>query len=518
MSSSSRHVLAIDLGTSGPKVALVSEHGDIAAAAARQVATRFIPPDGAEQEPEEIWGAIRGAVREITAKAELPPEAIVAVTCASQYFSVVPVDAEGAALGPLIVWMDSRGGRHAQALLGSKPDAFQRWVEIHGIPPLPSGGDSLSKLFWVRAERPEIWRRARAVLEPVDWLSMRLSGRCTSNVCTAFPFLLTDNRRLDALEWSAPLVELADLDPAKLPELVAPNAIIGEIRSNVAAELGLHPRTKIISGVNDTQAAAIAAATFRPGTAAVNVGTTGQIIVHLDGMKSDVFKALVSMPSPVAGRYMLMAENGIAAKALDHFLGKVIFFSDALADHANDAPFAGVEAAVGAAPAGAGGVLFLPWLTGTVAPDANSRARGAFVNLSLESDRPRLLRAVLEGVAFSMRGLLPEVEQMAGIRTGELRFSGGGARSDVWAQILADVLDRPILPLADPVHSNNRASALLAFEALGLASLEGVDRFCPLRRRFEPRAGNRDVYDHLFAQFKATYDGLRPVFDALNRG
>jgi sugar (pentulose or hexulose) kinase len=115
-----------------------------------------------------------------------------------------------------------------------------------------------------------------------------------------------------------------------------------------------------------------------------------------------------------------------------------------------------------------------------------------------------------------MRGLLPAVEELSGSTFPELRFSGGGARSDAWAQILADVLDRPVSPLADPVHSNNRASALLAFDALGIAGLDEIERFCPLRGRVEPLRQNREVYDHLFAQFRAAYDGLRPVFDALN--
>lgn len=516
MSPSPRHVLAIDLGTSGPKVALVSERGEIAASTSRQVTTRFLPPTGAEQEPAEIWAAIRSAVQQVIDMAGLPREAIVAVACAAQYFSVVPVDAQGDAVGPLLVWMDGRGGPHALSIHMNHPDAFERWVEIHGIPPLPSGGDSLAKILWVQHERPDVWERTHCFLEPVDWVLMRLSGRFTANVCSAFPLLLTDCRRLDALDWDAELLDLAGVDRAKLPELVPPNSIIGDILPDVADDLGLHHGTKVISGVNDTQAAAIATATFRPGCAAVNAGTTGQILSHLGDRRSDIAKALVSMPSPIAGRYMLMAENGIAAKALDHFLSSVIFSNDALADHATDAPFAGIEAAVRAAPAGAGGVLYLPWLTGTVAPDANPQARGAFINLSLESDRPRLVRAVLEGVAFSMRGLLPAVEELSGSTFAELRFSGGGARSDAWAQILADVLDRPVLPLADPVHSNNRASALLAFDALGIAGLDEIERFCPLRGRVEPLGQNREVYDHLFAQFRAAYDGLRPVFDALN--
>src|SRR5262245_38984720 len=209
MTAALRHVLAIDLGTSGPKVALVSERGDLTARAARPVTTRFLPPHGAEQDPAEIWGAIRSAIHQVVDEGQVPREAIVAVGCASQYFSVIPVDAKGEAVGSLIVWMDGRGGPHALSLYADNPSAFDRWVEIHGIPPLPSGGDSLSKTLWIKRDRPDLWKRARGVLEPVDWVLMRLTGRCTTNVCTAFPFLLTDSRRLDALEWSDELLELA---------------------------------------------------------------------------------------------------------------------------------------------------------------------------------------------------------------------------------------------------------------------------------------------------------------------
>jgi len=516
MSSSARHVLAIDLGTSGPKVALVSETGEVAAHAARSVPIRFLPPLGAEQDPEEIWRAIRSAVGEVLGNAGLARDAIVAVACTSQYSSVVPVDSDGAPTTNLLLWMDGRGGPHATALLERHPDAFVRWLDVHAFPPLSSGTDSLSKMLWVRNEHPEIWKRTRCFFEPMDWLLMRLTGRFTANVGTAFTMLLTDNRDLGSLEWAAELLELAGIDRDKLPQLVPPNSVIGMLRPAVAAELDLSPATKVLSGTNDTQAAALATATFRPGGGAINVGTTGQALAHLDSRKSDLENALVSMPSPLAGRYMVMAENGIAAKALDHFLRAVVFASDALADSATGDPFAGVDRLVTNAPAGAGGLIFLPWLAGTGSPDTNPNARAAFVNISLETDRARMVGAILEGVGFSLKRILPAVERLAGGDFAELRFSGGGARSDAWAQILADVLDRPVLPLADPVHSNNRASALLAFAALGIADVEEVDRFCPVRNRFEPRAPNRAVYDDLFGQFQATYEALRPVFDALN--
>ena len=511
-----RHVLAIDLGTSGPKAALVSERGDVSARAIRRIETRFIPPNGAEQDPAEIWSAITSCISEIMASAGMPAESIVAVGVAAQYFSIVPVDEDGEAVGPLLLWQDGRGGPHSIALYGKHPNAFQHWIETHGIPPLPSGTDSLSKILWMQAERPDMYERTRFFLEPVDFVLARLTRRFTANVCTAFSMLLTSQHDLGTLSWDKELVEMSGIDAEKLPELVPPNSVIGKIDAGMAKELGLSPSTVVVSGLNDTQAAAVATAAFRPSAGALNAGTTGQVLAGIDVKKGDLAKSLVSMPSAVPGRYMVMAENGLAARSLDHFLRSIIFADDSLGDHASGDPFAGVEAAVQATPPGAGGVLFLPSLTGAVSPSLNDDARGAFINIGLETDRARMVRAVLEGVTFSLRGVLSAVEEFTGESYAELRFSGGAARSDAWAQIFADVIGRPIHPLADPVHASNRASALLAFEALGIATLDDIDRFCPVRGTFEPREEHRALYDHFFAQFQASYNALNPVFHSLN--
>ncbi|HLC27923.1 MAG TPA: FGGY-family carbohydrate kinase [Dehalococcoidia bacterium] len=516
MTASPRYVLAIDLGTSGPKAALVSEHGDVFARAIRTIVTRLIPPNGAEQDPDDVWGAVVSAIREINGAAGVSPASIVAVAVASQYFSIVPVGADGEAVGPLLLWQDGRGGPHSIALHSKHPTAFPRWMEIHGIPPLPSGADSLSKMLWVKAERPDVYERTRCFLEPVDFILARLSKRFTANICTAFSMLLTSQQDLASLSWDEELVEMSGIDPERLPALVSPNSVIGKIDAVVAEDLGLSPKTVIISGVNDTQAAAVATGAFRPSAGALNAGTTGQVLAGIEMKKGDLAKSLVSMPSAVAGRYMVMAENGIAARSLDHFLRSIVFANDPLADHLQDDPFASVDAAVESTPPGAGGLLFLPSLTGTVSPNANDHARGAFINIGLETDRARMVRAVFEGVAFSLRGLLTAVEEFTGDSYSELRFSGGGARSDAWARIFADVIGRPIHPLADPVHASNRASALLAFQALGIASLDDIDRFCPIRGTFEPRTEYRAPYDHLFGQFQAAYAALQPVFHSLN--
>jgi xylulokinase len=510
------YVLAVDLGTSGPKAALISESGQVAARAVRSISTRLIGANGAEQDASEVWSAVADAMRETISRSGVPPEAIAAVTCASQYFSIVPVGADGQAVGPLLLWMDGRGGTQSMALHSRHPQAFSQWLDIHGIPPLPTGEDSLSKMLWVKAEQPELYERTACFLEPADFIAARLSGRFTASACTAFSMLLTDLKDLQSLDWSTDLVTMSGIDRDKLPELVPPNSIVGRLERTMADDLGLSPETIVISGVNDTQAAALATATFRDSFGGLNAGTTGQVLAHIGVKKGDLARSLVSMPSAIPGRYMVMAENGIAARSLDHFLAEIVFAQDSLADSARPDRFAGLDEAVQSTPPGADGLLFLPSLTGTVSPDANPYARGAFINIGLETDRPRMLRAILEGVAFSLRGLLTAVEEFTGDCYKELRFSGGGARSEAWARIMADVVGRPVRALTDPAHSNNRASALLAFQTLGVVTLDDIDRFCPVSRTYEPSAELGGLYDHLFNQFQAAQAALKPVFNGLN--
>jgi xylulokinase len=511
------HVLSIDLGTSGPKVALVGSDGSVAAAATRRVTTLRLPPDGAEQDPEEIWTAVADAVREVVGKAALPAEAVVGVSAASQYSSIVPVDRDARPLANLVLWMDARGAPCARRLHAEHPEAGGTWIEIHGMLPLPSGNDSLSHILWLREAHPGVYERTHAFLEPVDFVTARLTGRCTANACTAFLMLLTDNRDLERVAWSEPLLALAGVERDKLPELVPVSSPIGPLLAPVAAQLGLSPRTPVFSGVNDTQAVSVGTGTFLPGVGGVNSGTTSQVLAHLDAKRTDLANEIVSAPSPLPGRYVAIAENGLGAKALDHFLSGIAFASDALADHAARDPFAGLERAAGEAPPGSEGLLFLPWLTGTGSPASNPSVRGAFLNLSLGTTRAHMVRAILEGVAMSLRWLLPAVESFGGTRFDELRFAGGAAVSDAWSQIMADVMGRPVVQLADARHVINRATALLAFERLGVAGLGDLPALCPPKRTWTPRAEHGERYDGLFEQFLAALAANRPIFEALNR-
>ncbi len=510
-----KFALAIDLGTGGPKVALVADDGAIAARAARAVETQHLPPDGAEQDPEEIWRSILGAIREVLAEAAAPKEAICGIMCSAQFFSIVPIDSEGRPLTKLLMWLDRRGAPFSRALFEREPDALFRFIEIHGG--IPFGSDSLSHMLHVKELHPEIYERTHAFLEPVDFVTQRLTGVTSGNVCTVFPMLLTDNRRPEETSYSKELLELTGIDEHRLPPLVPVDAQVGTLRPELAQELDLSADIPVFSGMNDTQAVTIGAGAHRAGFGGLNIGTTMQILASAPEKHTDPENQIVSMPSPLAGSYMAMAEIGLGGRTLEHFLRAVVHARDPLGDHRVSDPFAGLDAAVSAEPAGSGKLLYLPFLTGGGGPSGSGLMRGAFLNLSLETTRTRMLRAVLEGVALHQRWARPAVERFSGQPFTEITVSGGGARSDAWVQILADVHDRPMQQLDDARHANTRGNAFLTFQRLGLTGPDQIDRFRPIRRSYEPRSEHRQLYDELFEQFVAAYDRVQPISEALNR-
>lgn len=505
-------VLAVDLGTSGVRVALVDATGRVLGSATRPVPVLLGPGDAAEEDPEAIWRALDESVRAALAAAPGAAARVAMALCGSQYSSLVPVDARGRPLGPLVLYLDGRGAPMSRALTARRPELWKLWLERHGMASGGGGADSLAHMLWFQAERPEVHARAHAYVEPMDYLTARLAGRVTANVCTAFPFLLTDNRRGSEGGWCDEMIEAAGVDRAKLPPLVAPDGVVGELLPEHASAWGLPAGVRVSSAINDTQALTFGTASHVGDRLGVSIGTTLVPTTLVDSMRADLRHFLLTQPAPIPGRHVLMAEGGLAGKAVEFVLEQLIYASDPLGDHRSEAVFARLDAAVGATEPGAGGVLFLPWLTGTWSPAIDARARGAFLNLGLGTTRAHLARAALEGVAFQLAWMLPHVEALTGRRHDELVFAAGGASSDAWAQILADVCNRPVRQLAEPRLANCRGAALLAFHRMGLVDLAGADALLAVRRRYEPRAEHRALYDDLAGRFVLAHERLGPVF------
>jgi xylulokinase len=283
--------------------------------------------------------------------------------------------------------------------------------------------------------------------------------------------------------------------------------VLGPLVPEAAAHLGVSPAAVVVTGTIDSITSAVGSGAIDDKTCSIIVGTTTVIVTHVDGKASDLDHGLISVPSPLPGRYFVMAENGVGGKALEWFLDNVY----------GGGSFAEVEAAAASAPVGSGGVLFFPWLAGSIAPSADGNVRGGFVNLGLDTTRAHLARAVYEGVALNAAWLFPHVVSFARAGWTSIRFGGGGAASALWAQILADALAVDVDQLAGCETTNARGAALLALVRLGHIALDDIPHLLHVRQRFTPDPDRVALYERLAAHFIDFHQRSRPFYASLNR-
>ena len=519
------NALAIDLGTTAAKVSVISETGAILGSGIAGVTTDFASGGHAEQDAEAVWQAVLNAARQAAHEAGSRSVAQVKVVCAtSQWSSIVPVNANGQPVGPMMTWMDHRGGTYVKALTtgasGREVDAHairSHWADVHGLYP----STSLGHILFLQHERTKLHDGVAAYLEPMDYLNARLCGILAATGCTAMPLALTDNRTLDHVRWSADLIARSGIDASKLPKIVASLTVLGPLLAGVATELGVPKDAVVVAGANDSVAAALGTAALSPGQATVVMGTTGVLTAHHPSRVVDASKFIVTMPSALRDRYYVMAEAGLGGKVLEVFLQEMLSELVQGADgftgkpHPDDA-FHRLSAAVAHVPAGSDGLMFLPWLLGSAAPRVDGRQRGAFLGLSLHTTRAHMLRAVLEGIAMQMRWLTDEVEETLGITVPMVRFAGGGAQSDVWAQTMADVLGRCVEQLSEPRHANTRGAGLLGFLSLGLIGVNDLASIVPIRRYYEPVSAHAALFDDRVQIYRDLHERLGPTFARLS--
>ncbi len=515
-----RHILAVDLGTSVLKVAIVSVGGEIVDAEQEECQVELLAGGGAEQDPEEWWRLIVLACARLVARAAVPPESIEAISCTAQWSGTVPAAADGAPVRNAIIWMDSRGAPQARAITsgpvrvqGYGVDKLVRWVGATAGLPSRSGKDPIAHILWLAAHEPEAYQRARFFLEPKDWLNLRLTGRAVASYDSIALHWVTDNRRPDRIAYHPGLLRLAGLDRDKLPDLVAATDIAGPLLPGPAAALGVRPGIPVVAGTPDVQSAAIGSGATRDFQAHLYVGTSSWLTCHVPFKKTSLLHNIASLPSAIPGRYFIANEQETAGAALTFLRDRVLF-------GAGEAPadaYRQFDVMAEQSPPGSGGVIFTPWLYGERTPVEDHLVRGGFHNLSLEVGRTDLVRAVFEGVALNARWLLGAVDRFAGRRLDPIRFIGGGARSDIWCQIFADVLGRTIEQVADPVNANVRGAAMLAAVALGELSFDQVPDRVPVTRAFHPDPANAALYERIFAEFTGLYRRNRKAHARLNQ-
>jgi xylulokinase len=511
-----RYVLAVDLGTSGLKVGLVSLTGTIAWTSGAGLHTSLTGDGGAEQDASAWWDLICAAARAGLASGVVQPSQVAAVSVTGQWASTVPVASDGTPVGPCILWLDTRGGPHARRRFGGpvsgySPMTLLTWVRKTGGAPSTSGADPLGHMLYLSQEQPAIAAAARWYLEPVDYVSMRFTGIAAASPVSMTGAWLTDNRDLGRVAYDPGLVRLAGIDAGKLPPLRPAGSVIGTVRDEVAAALGLPAGVAVVTGTPDLHSAAAGSGTLDGTRCHLSISTTAWISCAAPKKKTDVIRQIATVPGVLPGSYQVANNHETSAACLQWLRDRVIGEGEPVLP-----AFSELTKQAATVPPGSQGVIFTPWLTGERSPVDDRSLRGGFHNLSLETGRAAMIRAVLEGVAYNNRWLHEAVEHFTGRRLDPVRVFGGGAQSDLWCQIHADVMDRTVERLADPLHVNLRGAAIIAGLALGAVDPAAAHDLPQVAATFRPDPARRAVYERLYAEFPRLYKSQKGMYRRLN--
>lgn len=488
-------LLGLDLGTGSAKAVLVDEGGDVLGEGAAPYAVHSPRPGWAESFPEDWWGACTAAVR---AAVGGRGSGVRGIGLSGQMHGVVLSDAGGEPLRPAVLWADTRSVGELAAYRDLDPETLRTLANP------PAVGMAGPSLLWLREGEPALYRAARWALQPKDWLRLRLTGEAAAEPSDASATLLYD---LKADGWAWPVVEALGLRAELLAPIIPSGAVAGMLSEGAALALGLPAGIPVATGAGDTPAAALGTGLSEEGLAQLTVGTGGQIVAPREGLRGDLTLRTHLFRTAYdggGGRFYAMAAVQNAGLALEWALGVL------------GVSWEGAYREAFAVPPGAGGVVFLPYLTGERTPHFDPGARGAWVGLSLAHGRGHLLRAAFEGVAFALREGLEALEA-AGVRAPELRLAGGGTAREPWRRLLADVLGRPLLTLPKGVASvaSARGGALLAGVATGV--YETALHTLPLAPRPTQTVVPQDTqaYERAYAEYRQGYPRLHERRDGV---
>ncbi len=528
-------ILAIDLGNGGPKVGAVSTSGALLATALRGVAVDIGSDGRATQDAEEWERTLDAAVADLLDVDGVEPASLHAIAITGQWGSTVPVGQDGRPSGPVLLWADSRGGRYSRDVVGGfgsvagyNPVKVLPWLRLTGGAPSPQGTDPTGHALLLSRELRDVGQRTRLLLEPVDYIGFLLTGRAVATPASMVLSWLTDNRLGGDFGYVPDLVRRARRDPALLPDLVPTGSVQGPLTEHMARRLGLPAGVPVVAGIPDFHAAILGSGAIAPYQTHLAVSTTAWLSARVPFKKTDIRHQIASVPGMDAHHHVVINNIDAAGAALHWLREQVIAPNDGLAGGGSGigadgaaprgaAPsYSALTALAAHAPPGSGGVIFAPWLGGERSPVEDKHIRATWLNLSFRTDRSALVRSVLEGVAYSARWLLDPYEKFLGRPVSTVRLLGGGAQSDVWAQIIAGVLDRRVERVASARDAQLVGVALWSQVCLGERTLEGAGAKVSVDRVFLPQDTDREEYQRLYGEYRRLYGTVKGTYRRLN--
>ncbi|HEY9078102.1 MAG TPA: xylulokinase [Anaerolineaceae bacterium] len=493
-------LIGIDVSTTGVKALVTNEQGVVLASATTEQPLSTPQPLWSEQDPADWWTGTLSSVRQALAQAGVSGEDVAAIGLTGQMHGLTLLDAAGKVLRPAILWNDQRTAAECdeiRARLGKK-----RLVELTGNDALT--GFTAPKILWVRKHEPQVYARVRHILLPKDYVRYRLTGEFAIDRADAAGTILLDVKQRD---WSPEVLQALEIPLDWLPKTFEGPEITGRITPEAAQASGLKPGTPVVAGGGDQAAQAVGVGAVQPGIVALTLGTSGVVFATTGEPFIEPEGRLHAFCHSVPGRWHLMGVMLSAAGSLRWYRDT---FQPGMDYDSLLKPAEGV-------PACSEGLLFLPYLTGERSPHPDPLARGAFVGLTLRHTQAHIVRSVLEGVAFGLRDGF-ELIKAAGLKEiRQVRVSGGGARSPLWRQILADVFDAELVTV-NTTEGAAYGAALLA--GVGVGVWQDVDEACAQTVRLtgstQPNSVGVKQYAAGYAYYRDLYPILKPVFHGLS--
>ncbi len=489
------------------------------------------PNGGVEQRCEDWWQAVCTGTRVALAHSGLAAKDIAGISFSSQMQGFVPVDDEGKPLRNPMIYLDCRATEQIRRSLGRGLVHFKGW-NVHlallslwltgGIAGTPK--DPLWKYHWFAEHEPHLFARLYKWLDVKDYLILHCTGRFGMTHDSANVTWLFDTRP-DHLSWSKKLCQAFSVNPGHLPKVVGATDVIGGLTEQAANELGLCSGIPVFGGGGDAPLTAIGAGCVERNDTHIYVGTSGWVAATVDTRMTDARNFIASICGAIPNRYLYVAEQETSGLCLqwvrDHLARDEIgIYLDKtggeLSRDDNDQLYELLNAVVSANSPGAGGILFTPWLYGNRSPREDQFARGMFFNIGFETGKGQMVRAVLEGVAFHKRWMLEALERK--VACGErVRFVGGGAKSAVWCQIMADITGRTIETIVNGQNAGTMGAAIVCGVGLGIIpSFSTAKELVSVDKTYLPRKEYANMYNRQFDVFKALYARNRKLFRRLN--
>jgi len=501
-------VLGVDIGTSGTKVVAVDRAGTLRMAATAEYAMQVPQVGFAEQDPEDWWAATVTAVRSVLGSLRAAADVRVAgISFSGQMHGLVALDRAGAVIRPAIIWCDLRSAAEARWL--EREVGREQIISWTQNPPLPNF--TLTKLLWMREHEPDAYARIDCVLLPKDYVRFRMTGRYGMDMSDASGTLLLDVARR---QWSEPMCQAAGIPASWLPPLCEANDIVGALTPEASSRLDLPEGTPVVAGAGDQAAGAIGLGVTDPGAVAAVFGTSGVVLAATSEPLRDPLGRLHTFCHAAKDRWIVMGVTQAAGGSLQWVRRRLASELERVAAETGQDVYELLQEAARRAVPGAGGVLFLPYLLGERTPLLDPQASGAWLGLHWSHGLDEMVRAVLEGVCFSLKDCWDAMAEI-GVHETSWRAAGGGARGELWMEIFASVLGRSVEVLRGE-QGPAYGAAILAAEGVGWLSpgeggawlQAGVSRL--------PNPDWRAQYTVSQALYRASYQALREVMHRIH--